>query len=149
MDRKTGRTGNLNDLTGFLHHSESMLSDEQKEKQVMIEHAVNLRLFCDYVVSCSYLDIVLIIGLLHHYIHLLDSTQDTILWRAYYRKKFLDMQERLSVQIEYDYEKALEKCRKKSGQTETNEMQKDYGEDGMTQLLRSGAAGRKKKKPVS
>ena len=149
MGKKTGYTDNLNGLTNLLHHSESMLLDGQKEKQVMIEKAVNLRLFCDYAVSCSYLDVVLIIHMLNHYIYLLDNTQDTILWRAYYRRKFQDMQERLCMQIEYDYEEVVKKCKRKQERAQKAlEREKGYGEDGITQLVRSGAVNGKKKKPA-
>lgn len=85
--------------------------------------------------------------MLHHYINLLDNTRDTILWQAYYRKKFQNMQERLSMQIEYDYEKAVKKCRKKQQQAHPG-CEKDYGEDGMTQLVKFDAVNRKKKKPA-
>lgn len=37
-------------------------------------------------------------------------------WEVYYREKFIKMADRLSEQIEYDYDAALEKCRKKLGQ---------------------------------
>lgn len=47
-------------LFQFLHKVEESISPEA-EKQVMIEKAINLRLMCDYVVSCSYGDVVLII----------------------------------------------------------------------------------------
>ena len=40
-------------LFQFLHEVEKEMSREE-EKQVMIEKAINLRLMCDYVVSCSY-----------------------------------------------------------------------------------------------
>lgn len=46
-------------LFQFLHDVEEKMSKEE-QKQVMIEKAINLKLMCDYVVSCSYLDIVLI-----------------------------------------------------------------------------------------
>ena len=39
----------------FLHEVEKSMSQEE-EKKVMIEKAINLRLLCDYVVSCSYGD---------------------------------------------------------------------------------------------
>ena len=95
----------------FLDEEEKKLSKEE-EKQVMIEKAVNLRLMCDYVVSCSYGDIVLIICMLHDYIKMLDEIkgEDNIEWTAYYRGKFQKMADRLADQIEYDYEAALEKC---------------------------------------
>ena len=44
----------------ILQEVEKDISEEAK-KQVMIENAINIRLLCDYVVTCSYEDIVLII----------------------------------------------------------------------------------------
>ena len=40
-------------LFQFLHEVEKEMSKEE-QKQVMIEKAINLKLMCDYVVSCSY-----------------------------------------------------------------------------------------------
>lgn len=100
------------------------------EKQVMIEKAINLRLMCDYVVSCSYGDIVLIICMLHDYVKMLDEVKaDDIWYQAYYREKFVKIADRLSEQIGYDYEKAMEKCRKKQQKKESSS---DIGEDGLT-----------------
>lgn len=87
---------------------ESMTKDEMK--QVMIEKAINLKLFCDYVVSCSYGDIILIICMLHDYVKILDKIRDDIQWKDYYRNRFIKMADRLAEQIEYDYDAAVEKC---------------------------------------
>lgn len=100
----------------FLQEVEKELSKEE-QKQVMIEKAINLRLMCDYVVSCSYSDIVLIICMLHDYVKMLDEIKaEDIQYQAYYRGKFLKMADRLAEQIGYDYDAALEKCKKKFGQ---------------------------------
>ncbi len=107
----------------------------------MIENAINLRLMCDYVVSCSYNDIVLIICMLRDYVQMLDKMRDDIQWKVYYRAKFMDMAARLSEQIEYDYDAAVEKCRKKLGQKEKT---KDIGADADVMTL-SMKYGRKKK----
>ena len=104
------------------------------EKQVMIEKAINLRLMCDYVVSCSYGDIVLIINMLHDYIKMLDEVKADDLWyQSYYREKFVKIADRLSEQIGYDYDKAVEKCKKKQRKMEDNS---DIGEDGLTQFVK-------------
>jgi len=103
----------------FLQEVEKELSKEE-EKQVMIEKAINLRLMCDYVVSCSYGDVVLIICMLRDYVKMLDEIRSDIQWEAYYREKFIKMADRLSEQIGYDYDAALEKCRKKLGQKESS-----------------------------
>lgn len=61
----------------FLQEVEKELSKEE-EKQVMIEKAINLKLMCDYVVSCSYGDIVLIICMLRDYVKMLDEVRSDI-----------------------------------------------------------------------
>lgn len=73
---------------------------KEKEKQVMIEKAINLRLMCDYVVSCSYGDVVLIICMLRDYVKMLDEIRDDILWKIYYREKFIKMADRLSDRLD-------------------------------------------------
>ncbi len=119
-----------------------MTKDEMK--QVMIEKAINLKLFCDYAVSCSYGDIVLIICMLHDYVKMIDKIKDDdIQWKAYYRNKFVTMADRLADQIEYDYDAAVEKCWKKQAKTESNS---DIGEDAMVLAVKSG--GTKKKEPA-
>lgn len=127
-------------LFQFLREVEDRMG-EDKKKQVMIEKAINLKLFCDYVVSCSYGDIVLIICMLHDYVKMLDEVKkDDIQWKAYYRNKFVTMADRLAEQIEYDYDQALEKCRKKR---KKEERESDIGEEAMVLAVRSG--GTKKK----
>lgn len=101
---------------------EGMTKDEMK--QVMIEKAINLKLLCDYVVSCSYGDIVLIICMLHDYVKMLDGI------RA----------DQLAEQIEYDYDAAVEKCRKKQ---EKEEQDSDIGEEAMTLMVKRGGPRRK------
>lgn len=105
------------------------------EKQVMIEKAINLRLMCDYVVSCSYGDIVLIIYMLREYIRMLDEIKvDDIWYQSYYRDKFAKMADRLAEQIGYDYDKAVEKCQKKRQKDDNSDVGED--KDGLTQLVR-------------
>lgn len=126
-------------LFQFLHEVEESISPEA-EKQVMIEKAINIRLMCDYVVSCSYGDVVLIICMLHDYVKTLDEVkQDDIQYQAYYRGKFLKMADRLAEQIGYDYESALERCRKK----QQRESDSDVGEEAMALAVKRGS-GKKK-----
>ena len=117
---------------------EGMTKDEMK--QVMIEKAINLKLLCDYVVSCSYGDIVLVICMLHDYVKMLDEIRDDIQWKAYYRNKFITMADRLAEQIEYDYGTAVEKCRKKQEKKEQNG---DIGEEAMALAVKRGSAKKK------
>lgn len=119
----------------LLHDVEKEMSKEER-KQVMIENAINLKTMCDYVVSCSYLDIVLIICMLRDYIQLIDKRRaDDIQWSTYYRGKFLNMANRLSRQIEYDYDAAKERCLKKQ---QKKENARDIGEDAMTLAVKYG-----------
>lgn len=128
----------------FLQEVEKELSKEE-EKQIMIENAVNLKLMCDYVVSCSYSDIVLIICMLRDYVKMLDEVRSDIQWEVYYREKFMKMAGRLSEQIEYDYDAALEKCRKKLAKKESYS---DVGEDAMALTIKRGK-GKKKEGGVT
>lgn len=129
MDKK----GHLWFFFQFLQEVEKGMSKEE-EKQVMIEKAKNMRLLCDYAVSCSYGDIVLIICMLHDYVKMLDELRaDDIQYQAYYRKKFMKIADRLAAQIGYDYDEAVEKCKKKHLKQEKDS---DVGEDGLSQLIR-------------
>lgn len=130
-------------LFQFLREVEKgMTKDEMK--QVMIEKAINLKLMCDYVVSCSYGDIVMIICMLHDYVKMLDEVKnDDIQWKAYYRGKFVTMADRLAGQIDYDYDAAVEKCRKKQ---EKEDRYSDVGEDAV--VLATKIDGARKKEQV-
>ena len=126
-------------LLCFLHEVETEVKKEMSEdKKVMIEKAINLRLLCDYVVSCSYRDIVLIICMLHDYVKMLDEVKaDNIDYQVYYREKFMKMADRLAQQIEYDYEKQLEKCKKKM-EAKDNHSNSDIGEDALSLTVKRG-----------
>lgn len=125
----------------LLREVETEMSKEEK-KQVMIENAINLKLMCDYVVSCSYSDIVLIICMIRDYVRKLDEKRDDIQWKVYYRAKFMDMADRLSEQIEYDYDAAVEKCRKK---LEKGEKDSDIGGEALTLTVKRGGSKKKEK----
>lgn len=129
--------GNLWYFFSFLSEVEKSIEPEQA-KQVMIEKAINLKLMCDYVVSCSYGDVVLIICILHDYIKRMDEVRSGNIWyEAYYREKFLEMANRLAEQIDYDYDLAVEKCRKKQLQQESNN---DVGEEALALTIKRGMA---------
>lgn len=126
----------------FLDEVEKSLTPKEREKQVMIEKAMNLKLYCEYAVSCSYGDIVLIICMLHDYVKMLDEIKgEDIQWKAYYRKKLSDMADRLAGQIEYDYNAALEKCQKK---WQKREKESDIGEDALVLALKKAPKLEKK-----
>lgn len=126
----------------FLQQVERELSGEEK-KQVMIEKAINLKLMCDYAVSCSYGDIVLIICMLHDYVKMLDETREDIQWKAYYRNKFITMADRLAEQIEYDYDAAVEKCRKNA---EKIQKDTDVSGDALELAIKCGRDRKKENK---
>lgn len=114
----------------------------QADKKVMIEKVVSLRLMSDYAVSCAYGDIVLIITMLHEYIKLLDEIrEDDIQYKAYYRNRFLHIANHLAEQIEYDYDAAVDKCRKKREKEDDS----DIGEDAMVLSVKYAGRGQKKK----
>lgn len=130
-------------LFQFLHEVEEEMSKEE-QKRVMIEKAINLKLMCDYVVSCSYLDIVLMICMLRDYVQMVDEIRaDDIQWSAYYRDKFLKMADQLSEQIEYDYDAAKEKCLAKHHKEVGTG---DIGEDAMTLAVKYGKGKKQKEK---
>ena len=119
-----------------------LLDEAQKEeaakgeKQVLIEGAINVRSMSDYVVSCSYTDVTLLICMLHDYIKALDEIRTgDIQYQGYYRRVFTDMAERLSKQIEYDYDEAVKKCRKRQ---EKRGQSGDVGEEGLLLLMKRG-----------
>ena len=113
---------------------EKELSEKEKQKKVMIEKAINMKLLCDYAISCSYGDVVLIICMLHDYIKTLDKVKgEDIQYQEYYRKKFENMANRLAEQIEYDYDAAVEKCKKK---LQKQEKENDVGEEALTLALK-------------
>lgn len=125
----------------FLDEVKKELSKEE-EKQVMIEKAINLRLMCDYVVSCSHGDIVLIICMLHDYIKILDEVKlNDIVYQAYYRNKFIKMADRLSAQIGYDYDEAVKKCKDNCMK---ERQQSDIGDDGLSHYIKRSAKSEKK-----
>ena len=121
MDEDT----HLEALADLLKDAEQSIKDDA-DKEVEIEHCINIKKLCDYKVSCSYGDIVLIICILKDYLKLIQK-KEGIMW-DYYRKEFAELADHLSSQIEYDYDKQVEKCRKKMG---TKAEKSDVGEEAM------------------
>ncbi len=128
-------------LFNFLKAEEKKLSKEE-QKQVMIEKVINLKLMCDYAVSCSYGDLILIICMLRDYVKLLDEHKGgDITYQAYYRKRFLHIADKFSEQVGYDYDAAIEKCIKKMAKEDKS----DVGEDAMALADKYSGQGKKKK----
>ena len=135
MDKST----HLNSLARVLTEAESAIPKEETDKQVKVEHCINIKTLCDYEVSCSYGDMVFIICILKDYLKLI-AEKEGYIW-DYYRKRFAKLADKLSAQIGYDYETQMEKCKKKM---DTKEKQNDIGEDAMTLAVkRSGRSKRK------
>lgn len=127
----------------FYEEMEKEISDKA-ELPVRIRGAYNMKApgFPEYEVTCPYGDIVLIIAMLRDYVKCLDEViGDDITYKAYYRKRFMKMAERLSEQIGYSYDKAVEKCRKKK----EKEKKDDIGEDAIVLAVTRGARADKKK----
>ena len=97
-------------LTGLLKETEHTIKNDT-DKKVEIKHCINNKKMCDYEISCSYGDVVFIICILKDYLKLIEE-KEGVIW-DYYREHFAKLANKLSTQIEYDYEKQLEKCRKK------------------------------------
>ncbi len=103
---------------------------------VAIKGVINLKSkpISHYEVSLPYGDLTLLVAMLRDYVRGLDEVkQDDIQWQCYYRNRFLGMAEKISSQIEYDYDKSLQKCLKKQAKNS------DIGEDALILALKKSA----------
>ncbi len=109
---------------------------EDIEREIEIKGAINPKVSLKEIdVRLSYGDLVLIVSMIRDYVRGLDEVkQDDIQWQAYYRNKFWDMAEKISDQIGYDYDAALQKCLKKQ------EKESDVGEDALILALKKQKA---------
>lgn len=128
MDEDT----HLEALADILKDAEQSIKYDAN-KEVEVEHCINIKKLCDYKVSCSYGDIVFIICILKDYLKLIEE-KEGMMW-DYYKDKFSKLANKLSTQIEYDYEKQLEKCKKKMG-TKTSD--DDIGGEAMALAIKRG-----------
>ncbi len=108
---------------------------------VEIKGAVNMKStpISHYEVSMAYGDLTLIISILHDYVKGFDKLTERgecpinqIEYEAYYRKKFLEIADKLANQIDYDYEAKLKKCLKKYEKMSKS----DIGEDALILALK-------------
>lgn len=127
------KSSHMDSLARILTEAESAIPKEEADKQVKVEHCINIKELCDYKVSCSYGDMVFIICILKDYLKLIAEKEGHI-W-DYYRSRFSKLADKLSAQIGYDYEKQMEKCLKN---LDVKERRDDVGEDAMALAVNKG-----------
>ena len=123
----------LEQLTDLLSEVSQSLKDNAG-KEVEIEHCINIKKMCDYKVSCSYRDIVFVICIIKEYLKLMEG-KEGCMWGDYYREQFAKLADKLAAQIQYDYEKQMEKCRRKMG---TKTAEDDIGGEAMALAVQRG-----------
>lgn len=124
----------------FLFNLSELESLDEFEKvpdiEVPIEGAVNLKSkpMGQYKVKLAYGELTLIVAILRDYVKSFDKLKEEgnlplneLEYECYYRKKFMDMANRISEQIEYDYDKQKMKCEKKLNKQDNS----DIGADAM------------------
>ncbi len=126
------RSRHLDALAELLDGAEKDIRQEA-DRQVEVEHCINIKTLRDFKVSCSYGDMVFIICILKDYLKIIAEKEGHI-W-DYYRDRFAKLADKLAEQIGYDYEKQLEKCRKKM---EGKESRSNIGEDAMALAVNGG-----------
>lgn len=113
------------------------LTKDIPDEDVPVEGAVNLksRPISEFKVRLAYGELTLIIAMIRDYIRELDTrlengtlNMNEVEYQYYYRPKFLAMADRISQQINYDYDKQVEKCRKKMLKGSSNS---DVGEEAL------------------
>lgn len=126
-------------LFRFLDEVEQEIQ-ENSEKYVWVERCINIKELCDYTVTCTYGDMVLIICMLYDYLAMLSEKEGPV-WN-YYKQRFEKIARRLSAQIDYNYDEALRRCRKKM---ESQEKENDVGGDTIELAFKYGDKKGKKK----
>ena len=128
------------DKTGQLEIFDILLKDVPEEV-VKITGAINVKTspISEHEVFLAYGDLTLIIAVLRDYVKGLDQMLlenrlpvNEIEYEAYYRKKFLDIANKISEQIEYDYDKKREQCIKKMEKADKS----DIGEEALSLALK-------------
>lgn len=118
-----------------------LMSSEAPEDEVDIEGALNLkaRPISEYKVRLAYGDLVLIVSMLRDYVKGFDAmAAEGILpinenhYNAYYREKFMGMANKISEQIEYDYDEKLKQCLKKMSKEDNS----DIGDEAMSLMIK-------------
>ncbi len=118
-----------------------VMQQEAPEELVEIKGAINTKSYpiSEHEVRLAYGDLVLIVAMVEDYVKGLDEIkQDDILWNSYYHDKFKKISENIQEQIDYDYEKAKEKCLKKK------EKASDVGEEALVLAVKHAPKPKKK-----
>ena len=119
---------------------------------VPIKGAVDLHAhpISSFDVRLAYGDLTLIVAMIRDYIKDMDMrlSEGTLginkdQYEAYYRVKFLGIADRISEQINYDYDKQVEKCVKKLSKTEDSS---DVGEESLALTVKRGREAKKEQK---
>ena len=120
-----------------------LISKDVPQVEVPIEGIINLKSspISDYKVKLCYGDLTLIVAMIRDYIKGLDRmnedgdlTINQIQYEAYYRGKFMAIADRISEQIEYNYDEHLNKCIKKLGKEDNS----DIGGEALSLALKRG-----------
>lgn len=110
---------------------------------VPIKGAINTKTspISHYEVNIAYGDLRLIVAVLRDYVKEFDALTEEgncpineLEYEVYYREKFMQIANRISKQIEYDYDKQVAICQKKAAKVDNS----DIGEDGVTLALKRG-----------
>lgn len=118
-----------------------LLSEDFPDEEVSIEGAVNTRSrpISEFKVRLAYGELTLIVAMLRDYVKELDKRLDDgtiginpLEYEVYYRPKFMNMAERISKQINYNYDEQLEKCLKKMEKHNNS----DVGEEALALAAR-------------
>ncbi len=116
------------------------------QDEVKIDGALNVHAEGEikpFEVTLTTGDLTLIVAMIEDYIKGLDVIKESdILWQAYYRNKFKGISEKIQKQIDYDYEKALKKCQKKT----EKESNSNVGEEAMALMIKKRAEKSKVKR---
>ena len=100
-----------------------MMQEGSPDAIVSLDKGVNLKTspISYHDVKITYGDLVLIIAMLHDYVKGFDVLKEIgqlpineVQYDYYYRKKFLDIADKISADIDYDYDAKLKKCLKKA-----------------------------------
>ena len=122
-----------------------LLAEEFSDTEIPVEGAVNVKSkpISEYKVRLAYGELTLIVAMLRDYVKELDARRENgtiginaLEYNVYYRPKFMNMADRISKQIGYDYDAQIKKCIEKMSKQSNG----DVGEEALALTVkRSGA----------